>query len=275
MVDDLASLDQELDLKVRTSAAATNDTSVVTALLANHPDSTVEARAMQLLPQVKGAFCFVWMDEDTLYAARHPQGIRPLVIGRLERGWVVASATAALDIVGASYMREANAATNDAGLGTALLGNRPDITVGGRAMQVLPQGKCAFCVVWMDEDTLYAARDPQGIRPVVIGRRERGWVVASETAALDIGGASYIREVEPGEMVIVDEDGLRTRTFAEPEPKHCLFEFVYLARPDTIMTGKRVHSVRVESGRRLARWFPAYADLVTPVPESGKSGKRT
>src|SRR3546814_18899130 len=101
MVDDLASLDQELDLKVRKSEAATNDTSVVTALLANHPDSTVEERAMQLLPQVKGAFCFVWMDEDTLYAARDTQGIRPLVIGRLERGWVVASEPAALDTVGA------------------------------------------------------------------------------------------------------------------------------------------------------------------------------
>jgi amidophosphoribosyltransferase len=94
-------------------------------------------------------------------------------------------------------------------------------------------------------------------------------VVASETAALDIVGASFIREVEPGEMVAVDEDGLRSRRFAEPAPKHCLFEFVYLARPDTLMSGKRVHSVRVEIGRRLAREFPADADLVMPVPESG------
>ncbi len=95
MVDDLAGLDGELDLHVRKPEAATNDTSVVTALLAHHPDSTVEEKAMELLPQVKGAFCFVWMDENTLYAARDPQGIRPLVLGRLERGWVVASETAA------------------------------------------------------------------------------------------------------------------------------------------------------------------------------------
>ena len=121
----------------------------------------------------------------------------------------------------------------------------------------------------MDESTLYAARDPQGIRPLVLGRLERGWVVASETAALDIVGASYIREIEPGEMIAVDEHGLRSRTFAEAEPKGCLFEFVYLARPDTRISGQRIHSVRVEIGRRLARDFPADADLVIPVPESG------
>ena len=109
----------------------------------------------------------------------------------------------------------------------------------------------------------------KGIRPLVLGRLERGWVVASETAALDIVGASFIREIEPGELIAVDEDGLRTQQFAEAAPKHCLFEFVYLARPDTIMTGQRVHSVRVEIGRRLAEAFPADADLVIPVPESG------
>jgi amidophosphoribosyltransferase len=121
----------------------------------------------------------------------------------------------------------------------------------------------------MDESTLYAARDPQGIRPLVLGRLERGWVIASETAALDIVGASFIREIEPGELVAVDEDGLRTQRFAPAEPKGCLFEFVYLARPDTVISDQRVHSVRVEIGRRLAKAFPADADLVIPVPESG------
>ena len=134
---------------------------------------------------------------------------------------------------------------------------------------MLPPLRGAFSFVLMDESTLYAARDPQGIRPLVLGRLERGWVVASETAALDIVGASFIREIEPGELVAIDEDGLRTRSFAEPAPKGCLFEFVYLARPDTLINGQRVHSVRVEIGRRLAREFPADADLVIPVPESG------
>jgi amidophosphoribosyltransferase len=159
--------------------------------------------------------------------------------------------------------------SNDTSVVTALLAHHPDSSVEEKAMELLPEVKGAFSFVWMNENTLYAARDPQGIRPLVLGRLERGWVVASETAALDIVGASFVREIEPGEMVIVDEDGLRSRRFADAAPKHCLFEFVYLARPDTRMTGQRVHSVRVEIGRQLARTFPADADLVIPVPESG------
>ncbi len=160
-------------------------------------------------------------------------------------------------------------ASNDTSVVTQLLAHHPDQTVEERARDLLPQIKGAFSFIWMDEHTLYAARDPQGIRPLVLGRLERGWVVASETAALDIVGASFIREIEPGEMVSIDADGLRTSHFAEAAPKGCLFEFVYLARPDTLISGQRVHSVRVEIGRRLAKAFPADADLVIPVPESG------
>ncbi|WP_229660727.1 amidophosphoribosyltransferase [Marmoricola endophyticus] len=167
------------------------------------------------------------------------------------------------------HARNLETSTNDTSLVTALLAHHPDTTLEQRAMELLPQIRGAFCFVWMNESTLYAARDPQGIRPLVLGRLERGWVVASETAALDIVGASYVREVEPGEMVVVDEDGLRTMRFAEPEPKGCLFEFVYLARPDTRISGRQVHGVRVEIGRRLAEEHPVDADLVIPVPESG------
>src|SRR4051812_8052617 len=160
-------------------------------------------------------------------------------------------------------------ASTDTDIVTALLASFPDRSIDAAAVEILPGIKGAYCFVFMDQGTLYAARDPQGIRPLVLGRLERGWVVASETAALDIVGASFIREVEPGELVAIDEDGLRSRRFAEPAPKHCLFEFVYLARPDTLMNDRRVHSVRVEIGRRLAREFPTEADLVIPVPESG------
>jgi amidophosphoribosyltransferase len=166
-------------------------------------------------------------------------------------------------------MRSQPVSTNDTSLVTALFAHHPDKSLEENAAEVLPTLTGAFSFVWMDEETLYAARDPQGIRPLVLGRLERGWVVASETAALDIVGASFIREVEPGEMVAIDAEGLRSRRFADPAPKHCLFEFVYLARPDTLMNEQRVHSVRVEIGRRLAREFPADADLVMPVPESG------
>ena len=160
-------------------------------------------------------------------------------------------------------------ASTDTDLVTALLAAYPDRSVEQAALEVLSSLRGAFCFVFMDQGALYAARDPQGIRPLVLGRLERGWVVASETAALDIVGASFIREVEPGELVAIDEAGLRSERFAAAAPKGCLFEFVYLARPDTLISGQRVQTVRTEIGRRLAREHPADADLVIPVPESG------
>jgi amidophosphoribosyltransferase len=160
-------------------------------------------------------------------------------------------------------------ATNDSDLITALLSAHPDMSLEATAMEVLPLLRGAFSLVFMDEHTLYAARDPHGVRPLVLGRLERGWVVASETAALDIVGASFIREIEPGELIAVDEHGLRTQHFAPPTPKGCLFEYVYLARPDTTIAGRSVHETRVEVGRRLAAEAPVEADLVIPVPESG------
>jgi len=166
-------------------------------------------------------------------------------------------------------VRGPEGATNDTSVLTALLAHHRGSSVEEKAVELLPQVRGAYSLVWMDENTLYAARDPQGIRPLVLGRLERGWVVASETAALDIVGASYVREIEPGEMVIIDANGLRSRRFAEAAPKGCLFEFVYLARPDTIISDQRIHSVRVEIGRKLAKAFPTDADLVIPVPESG------
>ncbi len=166
------------------------------------------------------------------------------------------------------------AATNDTDLVTALLAGQTDedgkpLTVEQAAPQVLPKVKGAFSFCFMDEHTLYAARDPQGIRPLVLGRLERGWVVASETSALDICGASFIREIEPGEMIAVDEDGLRSSRFADAKPKGCVFEYVYLARPDTDIAGRNVYLSRVEMGRTLAREAPADADLVIATPESG------
>jgi amidophosphoribosyltransferase len=160
-------------------------------------------------------------------------------------------------------------ATNDTSLVTALMATFPDLGTAEAALEVLPHLKGAFSLVFMDEETIFAARDAQGIRPLVLGRLERGWVVASETAALDIVGASFVREVAPGEMVAIDAEGLRSWTFAKPSPKGCLFEFVYLARPDTMISGRRLHTVRVEVGRTLAKEYPVDADLVIPVPESG------
>src|SRR5204863_191293 len=146
---------------------------------------------------------------------------------------------------------------------------RPEVSLESAALDLLPSLRGAFSLVFMDQDTLYAARDPHGVRPLVLGRLERGWVVASETAALDIVGASFVREIEPGELLAVDAGGLRSERFANPDPKGCLFEFVYLARPDTHIAGRSVYATRVEVGRRLAAEHPVAADLVIPVPESG------
>ncbi|GAA3607566.1 amidophosphoribosyltransferase [Marihabitans asiaticum] len=159
--------------------------------------------------------------------------------------------------------------TTDTALVTALLADNPDTSLEAAALEVLPRCRGAFCFVFMDERTLYAARDPQGLRPLVLGRLERGWVVASETAALDIVGASFVREVEPGELIAIDEEGVRSHRFAEAAPKGCVFEYVYLARPDTSINGRVVHEARVEMGRALAREHPVEADLVIPTPESG------
>ena len=163
-----------------------------------------------------------------------------------------------------------NGATTDSDLMTGLLAHgAADIGFEEAALRVLPSLRGAFSLVFCDEQTLYAARDPHGVRPLVLGRLDRGWVVASETAALDIVGASFVREVEPGELLAIDEGGLRSSRFAIPEPKGCVFEYVYLARPDTTIAGRGVHATRVEIGRRLAHEHPAEGDLVIPVPESG------
>jgi amidophosphoribosyltransferase len=159
--------------------------------------------------------------------------------------------------------------TTDTAVLTALLAGNPDNSLENTALELLPKVKGAFSLVFMDEQTLYAARDPQGVRPLVLGRLERGWVVASETAALDIVGASFVREIEPGELIAIDENGLRSKHFAATKRAGCVFEYVYLARPDTSINGRNVYDARVEMGRTLAREYPVEADLVIPTPESG------
>jgi amidophosphoribosyltransferase len=162
-------------------------------------------------------------------------------------------------------------ATTDSDLVAALLaGEGTDLETA--ALRVLPTLKGAFSFVLMDERTVFGARDPHGLRPLAIGRLDAGWVLASETAALDIVGAEYVREVEPGELVMLDNRGLRSTRYAE-SPRHalCLFEFVYLARADSRLYGRTVHEARREMGRRLAKEAPASADMVIPVPDTGHS----
>jgi amidophosphoribosyltransferase len=129
----------------------------------------------------------------------------------------------------------------------------------------------AYSVVALSQGTLVAFRDPHGFRPLVLGRIHDDWVVASETCALDLVGAEYVREVERGEAVFIDEAGLRT-VQAVPVAEAgalCIFEFFYLARPDTQLAGIEVHGARVRMGEQLAAEAPVDADLVLPIPDSG------
>ena len=157
--------------------------------------------------------------------------------------------------------------TTDTAIVTALL-DRPGTLAEG-IREVMPLLRGAYCLVMMTEKELYAVRDPHGIRPLVLGRLERGWVVASETAALDICGASLVREVNPGEMIRISDDGLYSEQILEPQRKGCVFEYVYLARPDTRINERSVNESRIEMGRALAREHPVDADLVIPTPDSG------
>ena len=139
--------------------------------------------------------------------------------------------------------------------------------------KVLPRLQGAFSLVFMDEHRVIGVRDPNGFRPLCLGRLDDGgWVLASESPALDVVGAHFVREVDPGEMVIIDESGVRSVMPFPPErlnPKLCIFEFVYFARPDTRLYGRSVHHARVRQGELLAEQAPVEADMVMGVPESG------
>ncbi|MDN5754307.1 MAG: amidophosphoribosyltransferase [Arthrobacter sp.] len=159
--------------------------------------------------------------------------------------------------------------TTDTALVTALLRGEEGTTFEQTALDLLPKLQGAFSLVFMTEGTLYAARDPHGVRPLVLGRLSRGWVIASEQAGLATVGASFIREIEPGEFIAIDDEGIRSQRFAPATPAGCVFEYVYLARPDAAISGRSVYESRVDMGRQLARESATDADIVIPVPESG------
>jgi len=129
----------------------------------------------------------------------------------------------------------------------------------------------AYSIVALSEGRLVAFRDPHGFRPLVLGKIHDDWVVASESCALDLVGAEFVRDVERGEAVFVDDDGLRSVQAVDPVDGGalCIFEFFYLARPDTQLAGIEVHGARVRMGEQLAREAPVDADLVLPIPDSG------
>ncbi|HEX2159718.1 MAG TPA: amidophosphoribosyltransferase [Actinomycetes bacterium] len=161
--------------------------------------------------------------------------------------------------------------SSDTDVMAELLAHEADLSLEEAIVRTMPRLEGAFSLVIMDERTLYGVRDRHGVRPLCIGKLPGGWVIASETAALDIVGATLVREVEPGEVVAIDEQGLRARRFAPPEPRLCVFEHVYLARADSTLAGQSVHQVRRALGAALAVEAPVDADLVIPVPDTAWS----
>jgi amidophosphoribosyltransferase len=137
-------------------------------------------------------------------------------------------------------------------------------------VESLSQVRGAFSVVMITRDQIFAARDPHGFRPLVLGRLGEAVIVCSETCALDLIGATYVRDVEPGEVVVVGRHGVRSIKPFPPQPlAHCIFEHVYFARPDSHVFGRSVNETRTEFGRQLAREAPVEADVVVPIPDSG------
>lgn len=153
-----------------------------------------------------------------------------------------------------------------------LLARATTSNVEDALVSALGQVQGAYSLVILTPDRILAVRDPFGIRPLCLGSLEGGYVVASETCALDTMGASFIREVEPGEMVILSDQGLESCSLFPPRRKaFCIFEYIYFARPDSVFNGLTVHNVRRELGRLLAQEAPVEADLVIGVPDSSLS----
>lgn len=188
--------------------------------------------------------------------------------------------TEEMDLASAEASRAgAFCATNDSdviagAVSHALLSGGPETaTLEGALLETLPRLEGAFSLVVMDTTCMVGVRDPNGFRPLCMGRFEDGWVLASETSAVDAIGADFVREILPGEMVVIEpgEPPRSCHPFAAErvDPRLCIFEFVYMARPDSQLYGREVHGARVRMGELLARKAPVDADIVMGVPDSG------
>ncbi len=182
------------------------------------------------------------------------------------------------NLVNASELREELAAegvtlgtTSDTELIAALIANDP-APLEEAVANAMARLEGAFSVVALSEGKLVGFRDRHGFRPLCLGREDGHWIVASESCALDLVGAEFERELAPGELVVIDDEGVHARQAVEPPAEGgalCIFEFFYLARPDSRLSGVEVHGARLRMGERLAQEAPAEADLVLPIPDSG------
>ncbi len=207
------------------------------------------------------------------------QNVQPLVVECVDGIWAVAHNG---NLVNAERLRqmyqEAGAifqTSTDSEVLVHLLADPMFRTRPRRVARALAELKGSFCFLIMTRNCMMAARDPFGFRPLSIGKLGDGYVVASETCALDQVGATYVRDVKPGELVVFDETGMHSSFFAEVKDEcdcaRCIFEMVYFARPDSRVFGENAHRVREAYGRRLAEEHPVDADIVVSIPDSGNS----
>ena len=160
--------------------------------------------------------------------------------------------------------------TNDSEVIVHLMAQSKAETFVDRAAEALRQVSGAYSLVLMTETELLAARDPHGFRPLCLGKLDGAYIIASETCVMDLIEAEFIREVEPGELILINDQGIQSFfPFKKVETKHCVFEHIYFARPDSYMFGEHVYRVRKGMGRAMAQESPADVDLIVPVPDSG------
>ncbi|HMP72475.1 MAG TPA: amidophosphoribosyltransferase [Kiritimatiellia bacterium] len=207
-----------------------------------------------------------------------PQNVQPLVVECFDGIWAIAhngNLTNAQQL--RSSYQEAGAifqTSTDSEVLVHLIADPMYRVRPRRVERALAELQGAFSFLLMTRDSVMAARDPYGFRPLSIGKLGEGFVFASETCALEQVGADYVRDVLPGELVVVDEKGIRSNTFCEPITTslgQCIFEHIYFARPDSLVFGQSVHETRLRLGRNLAKEHPANADLVIPIPDSGSA----
>jgi amidophosphoribosyltransferase len=205
----------------------------------------------------------------------HPRNAQPLT-GNCQRGQIAVAHNG--NLTNAAELREELESKGSIFQTTVdsevILNLLAQPTLGGNEnnlVQTVRRVEGAYSLVIMTEEELIGVRDPYGFRPLSIGRLGDGWVLASETCAFDLIHAKFVRDVQPGEIVIINQDGLKSiQAFPEHERRaFCIFEYVYFARPDSTIANRNVYKVRVEMGRQLAREHPIDADIVVPVPDSG------
>ena len=160
--------------------------------------------------------------------------------------------------------------TNDSEVIVHLMAQAKSVSFVDRAAEALRQVNGAYSLILMTENELLAARDPRGFRPLCLGKLDGSYIVASETCVMDLIEAEFIREIEPGELILINEKGLQSFfPLKKEEAKHCVFEHIYFARPDSFLFGEHVYMARKEMGKAMAQESPADVDLIVPVPDSG------